>query len=118
MLGLAGVALATIALFVNYDGVSSLWARAAGGRQRGVLLRPRRVVVATLIGLGHARLAAALRGWAAPRRGGAAASLHFAGLSSPPGGRSASRATVKAAGFIGLIGGLLVLAAGAIAARR
>jgi CBS domain-containing protein len=117
VLGLAGVALATIALFVTYDGFSSLWSELQEGESAEFFLAPAAAVAAMLAGLvmlgSRPRFAAGLL-----LAAGGAAALGHLGLLVAAWRAIGEVGDVKAAGFIGLLGGLLALAAGAIAARR
>jgi hypothetical protein len=116
VLGLAGAALAALALFVNYDGFSSLWVEMQEGESAEFFLEPAVLVIVALLGLGllgsRARLAGGLLVAA-----GLAGFLHYLGLLIAAWRAIGEVGDVKAAGFIGLLGGLLILAAGALASR-
>ena len=116
VLGLVGVVVAGAALFINYDGFSSLWLEFQEGDSAEFFLEPAVIVIAALMGLGllgsRARLAAGLL-----LGTGLAATLHYVGLLVAAERAIGEVGEVKAAGFIGVLGGLLILAAGALAAR-
>jgi hypothetical protein len=116
VLGLAGAGLAGVALFVNYDGFSSLWSEVGEGESAEFAAEPVVVVAAVLAGL-------ALLG-ARPRAAaglllavGTAASLHYLGVIIAAWRAIGEVGEIRAAGFIGVLGGLLVVAAGAWAQR-
>ena len=116
VLGLAGAAVATVALFVNYDGLSSLWLELQEGESAEFFFEPALIVVVALVGLGllgsRARLAGGLL-----LAAGLAASLHYVGLLVAAAKAIGEEGEVGSAGYIGLLGGLLILAAGALASR-
>ncbi len=116
VLGLVGVMVAGAALFINYDGFSSLWLEFQEGDSAEFFLEPAVIVIAALMGLGllgsRARLAAGLL-----LGTGLAATLHYVGLLVAAERAIGEVGEVKAAGFIGVLGGLLILAAGALAAH-
>jgi hypothetical protein len=111
ILGLAGVALVTVALFQNYDGSSSLWSEVGEGQSAEFFFEPFAIVIASLIGLvglgSRPRFSAQLTYVV-----GVAAALHFLGLLVAAALAIGEPGEVKAAGFIGLIGGVLIAAAG------
>jgi hypothetical protein len=117
VLGIAGAALAAIALFVAYDGYSSLWSELQDGDQAEYFFAPAAAVatmVAGLVVLGsRPRFAAGLLIAA-----GGAAALGYLGLIFAAWQGIGEPGDVKAAGFVGLLGGALALAAGWRAARR
>jgi serine/threonine protein kinase len=112
VLGLAGVALASVALFVNYDGFSSLWSEVPERESAEFFFEPAVAAAAMLVGLlmmgARPRVASGLL----LALGGATA-LHFLGLIVAAWRAIGEIGEVRAAGFIGVLGGLLVLAAGA-----
>jgi hypothetical protein len=116
LLGLAGVALAVAALFVNYDGFSSLWSEVGEGDSAEFFFEPMVGAVAGLAGLVFLgtmpRFAAGLL-----LAVGTALSLHHLGLVVAAWRAIGEVGEVKAAGFLGILGGLLILAAGAYAHR-
>jgi hypothetical protein len=117
VLALVGGALATVALFVNYDGFSSLWSEVPEVDSAEFFLLPAVGVAATLAGIvalqARPRLAAGLL-----LATGLTLALQFAGLLIAAWRAIGEVGEVKSAGLIGLLGGLIVLAAGAYAARR
>jgi serine/threonine protein kinase len=116
VLGLAGAALACVALFVNYDGYSSLWSEVGEGESAEFFFEPMVAVAAMVVGLvmlgTRPRLAAALLGAV-----GTATALHFIGVIIAAWRAIGEVGEVRSAGFIGVIGGLLVVAAAASAYR-
>ena len=116
VLGLAGAAVATVALFVDYDGFSSLWLELQEGESAEFFFEPALIVVVALLGLGllgsRARLAGGLL-----LAAGLAASLHYAGLLVAAAKAIGEEGDVRSAAYVGLLGGLLILAAGALASR-
>jgi hypothetical protein len=116
VLGLAGAAAAAVALFVNYDGFSSLVLELQEGESAEFFFEPAILVIVALIGLGllgsRVRLAGGLL-----LAAGFAATLHYVGLLIAAWRAAGEVGDVRAAPFIGIIGGLLILAAGALAAR-
>jgi hypothetical protein len=116
ILGLAGVALAGVALFVDYDGFSSLYDELVERESAEFFFEPAVVVAAGLAGLlmsgARPRLSAGLL-----LATGTVASLHFVGLLVAAARAIGETGDVRAAGYIGVLGGLLVLAAGVLAAR-
>ncbi len=112
VLGLAGAGLAGVAIFTNYDGFSSLWSEIADGLSAEFAFEPVVLVAAMLLGIG-------LLG-AQPRLGaglllavGMAAVLHYLGVIVAAWRAIGEPGEIRAAGFIGVLGGLLVVAAGA-----
>ena len=117
VLGLAGVVLAGVALFVYYDGFSSLWSELGeGGESAEFVVEPVVVVATMLAGLAllgaRPRVAAGLL-----LAVGTAASLHYAGVIVAAWRAIGEVGEIRSAGFIGVLGGLLVVAAGAWAWR-
>jgi hypothetical protein len=116
VLGLAGAVLAGLAIFVNYDGFSSLWSEVAEGDSAEFALEPVVLVAAVLLGLGllgaQPRLAAGLL-----LAVGAATSLHYLGVLVAAWRAIGEVGETRSAGYIGVLGGLLVVAAGAWAHR-
>jgi hypothetical protein len=117
VLGLAGTALACVALFVNYDGFSSLWIEVGEGESAEFFFEPCLAVIAMLTGVvlvgGRPRFAAGLL-----LAAGAATALHFAGVLVAAWRAIGEVGEVRPAGFIGVAAGLLVLAAGFVLLRR
>ena len=101
-----------MALFVNYDGFSSLWSELGEGESAEFFFEPAVAVVAMLAGL-----VLLGRGRASPpgccSRSALAASLHFLGVLVAAWRAIGEVGEVGSAGFIGVLGGLLVVAAGA-----
>ena len=116
LLGLAGVALACAAIFVNYDGFSSLWAEVQEGESAEFFFEPMALAAAALVGLvvlgTSPRFASGLL-----LAVGMAGALHFLGLIVAAWRAIGEVGDIRAAGFLGVLGGLLVLAAGAYAHR-
>ena len=112
VLGLAGAALAGVAIFTNYDGFSSLWSELADGFSAEFVFEPVGLVAAMLLGVGllgaQPRLAAGLL-----MAAGTVAVLHYLGVIVAAWRAIGEVGEIRAAGFIGLLGGLLVVAAGA-----
>jgi serine/threonine protein kinase len=115
VLGLAGTGLACAALFVNYDGFSSLWLEVQEGESAEFFFEPALAVAAMLVGLvalgARPRLAAGFLVAV-----GMTSALHYLGLIVAAWRGAGEVGDVRAAGFLGLLGALLVLAAGAYAA--
>ena len=111
VLGLAGTTLACVALFVNYDGFSSLWSEVGEGESAEFFFEPMVAVAAMLAGLvlvgARARFACGLL-----LAVGTAAALHYLGLIFAAWRAIGEVGDTGAAGFIGVLGGLLVVAAG------
>ena len=116
VLGLAGAVLAGLALFQHYDGFSSLWSELAEGESAEFVFEPVLAVAAVLAGLvllgARPRLAGGLL-----LAVGTATALHHLGVIVAAWRAIGEVGDVRAAGFIGVLGGLLVLAAGAWALR-
>jgi serine/threonine protein kinase len=112
VLGLAGAGLAAVAIFTSYDGFSSLWSELAEGESAEFVLEPVALVAAALVGLGllgaQPRLAAGLL-----MAVGAVAALHHLGVLVAAWRAIGEVGEIKSAGFIGVLGGLLIVAAGA-----
>ncbi|MEO8690293.1 MAG: serine/threonine-protein kinase [Solirubrobacteraceae bacterium] len=112
VLGLAGAGLAGVAIFTNYDGFSSLWSEIADGLSAEFAFEPVVLVAAMLLGIGllgaQPRLAAGLL-----LAVGTAAVLHYLGVIVAAWRAIGEPGEIRAAGFIGVLGGLLVVAAGA-----
>ena len=106
-----------MALFVNYDGFSSLWDELVEGESAEFFFEPAVAVAAALAGLvllgARPRLAGGLLLAVGTRRDAALPRPARRRLRA----RSARSATSRAAGYIGVLGGLLILAAGALASR-
>jgi serine/threonine protein kinase len=118
LLGLAGTTLAGAALFVRYDGFSSLWSEVAEVESAEFFFEPAVAVALTLVALvvvlgTRPSLASGLL-----MAAGAAVALHFAGVLIAAWRAIGEVGDVRAAGLIGMLGGLLVLAAGAAARRE
>jgi hypothetical protein len=112
VLGLAGAVLAGLALFQHYDGFSSLWSELAEGESAEFVLEPVVLVAVILAGLAllgaRPRVAAGLL-----LAVGTTAVLHYLGVIVAAWRAIGEVGEIRAAGFIGVLGGLLVLAAGA-----
>ena len=118
VLGLAGTALAGAALFTRYDGFSSLWSEVGETESAEFFFEPAVAVMAMLVAL---LVVLALRQELAAGllvALGAATALHFLGVIVAAWRAIGEVGDIRAAGFIGLLGGLLVLAAGASARVR
>jgi hypothetical protein len=117
VLGLIGIALATGALFVHYDGYSSLWSEVPEGGSTEFFFEPAiavAVMFGAVIGLGAwPRFASGLL-----LAAGLATSLHYVGVLIAAWRAIGEPGEVRSAGFIGVVGSLLVLAAGAYATRQ
>jgi hypothetical protein len=117
LLALVGGALATVALFVTYDGFSSLWSEVSEVDSAEFFLLPAAGVAATLAGIvllqNRPRLAAGLL-----LATGLMLALQFVGVLIASWRAIGEVGEVGSAGVIGLLGGVIVLAAGAYAARR
>jgi hypothetical protein len=117
VLALVGGALATVALFVNYDGFSTLWSEVGERDSAEFFLLPAVGVAATLAGIvllqARPRLAAGLL-----LATGLTLSLQYVGVLIAAWRAIGEVGEVGSAGLIGLLGGAIVLAAGAYAARR
>ena len=117
LFGLAGTALLVAALLVNYDGQSSLWSEVGEGESAEFFFLPALAVFTALVGLislgTRPRLAAQLL-----QATGAIVALHFLGVIVAAALAIGERGDVKAAGFLGVIGGVLVVVAGAYAGAR
>jgi caspase domain-containing protein len=109
LLGLAGVSLAFAALFVNYDGGSTLWSEVGERTSAEFFFEPATVVIAMLVGLlalgSRPKFAAGLL-----LAIGGATALHYLGVVFAAWRAVGEVGNVRAAGFIGLLGGLLVAA--------
>jgi hypothetical protein len=116
VLGLAGTVLACAALFVNYDGFSSLWSEVGERESAEFFFEPVVAVAAMLAGVVLVGASPRFARWLLLAVGTATA-LHFAGLLIAAWQAIGEPGAVRAAGFIGVVGGLLVVAAGAYAAR-
>jgi hypothetical protein len=112
VLGFAGIALACVALIVDYDGFSSLWDELQEGESAEFFFEPAVGVVLALGGLtlvgSRPRLATGLL-----LSVGATLALHYLGLIVAAARAIGEVGDVKSAGYIGVLGGLLILAAGA-----
>jgi hypothetical protein len=100
-----------VALFVNYDGYSTLWSEVAEGTSAEFFFEPALLVVAMLVGLvvlgTRPRFASGLL-----LAVGGAAALHYLGLIFAAWRGVGEIGGVRAAGFVGLLGGMLVAADG------
>ena len=108
VLGLAGAVLAGLALFQYYDGFSSLWSELGeGGESAEFVLEPVVLVAAILAGLAllgaRPRVAAGLL-----LAVGTTAALHYLGVIVAAWRAIGEVGDIRAAGFIGMLGGLLV----------
>ena len=116
LLGLAGAVLAGLAIFVNYDGFSSLWSELAERESAEFAFEPVVLATAMLLGLGllggQPRLAAGLL-----LAVGAATSLHYLGVLVAAWRAIGEVGETRSGGYLGVLGGLLVVAAGAWAHR-
>ena len=116
LLGLAGAALAGVAVFTKYDGFSSLWSELAEGESAEFVFEPAVLVVAILLGLGmlggQQRVAAGLL-----LAVGLTTSVHYLGVLVAAWRAIGEVGDIKSAAFFGVLGGLLVVAAGALAHR-
>jgi hypothetical protein len=116
LLALAGAGLAFAALFVNYDGYSSLWSEVGEGTSAEFFFGPAVAVAVIIVGM------VVLGSW--PRFAvallvavGVETALHFLGVIFAAWRAVGEVGDVRAAGFIGLLGGLLAASAGAYASR-
>ena len=116
VLALVGAALASVALFVNYDGFSSLWSEVGERDSAEFFFEPAVAVAAMLAGIvllqARPRFAAGLLVAV-----GFATALHFLGVLVAAARAIGEPGMVGSAGYIGMLGGLIVLAAGAYARR-
>jgi hypothetical protein len=116
VLGLVGTGLACVAIFINYDGFSSLWIELLEVDSAEFFFEPAVAAVTMLAGLlllgARPRLACGLL-----LAVGAATALHFLGLIIAAWRAIGEVGETRAAGFIGVLAGLLVVAAGAWAYR-
>jgi hypothetical protein len=116
ILGLGGVALSLVAMFVAYDGASSLWSEVGEVDSAEFAFEPLvavAVMLAGLISLGtRPRFACALL-----LAAGAAGALHFLGVIIAAWRAIGEVGEIRPGGFIGLVGGLLIVAAGAATYR-
>lgn len=112
LLGLAGASLALAGLFLDYDGQSSLWSEVGERTSAEFFFEPAVAVIAMLVGLvalgSRPKLAAGLL-----LAVGATTALHSLGLIFAAWRAIGEVGDVRAAGFIGLLGGLLIAADGA-----
>lgn len=116
LLGLVGVSLAFAALFLNYDGASSLWSEVGERTSAEFFFEPGVAVLAMLVGLvalgSRPQFAAAFL-----LAVGGVAALHFIGVIVAAWRAIGEVGEIRAAGFIGVLGGLLVAADGAYVHR-
>lgn len=116
LLGLAGGSFAFAALFVNYDGESSLWSEVQERTSAEFFFEPAVAVIVMLVGLvalsSRPKLASGLL-----LAVGAVTALHFLGVIFAAWRAIGEVGEIRAAGFIGLLGGLLVAADGAYVYR-
>jgi serine/threonine protein kinase len=116
VLGLAGVALAVVALIVDYDGFSSLLDELKEGDSAEFFFGPAVAAAAALAGLlllaARPRFAAGLL-----LAVGTALTLHYIGLLVAAWRAIGEVGEVRSAGYVGIVAGLLILAAGAWAHR-
>jgi serine/threonine protein kinase len=112
VLGLAGVGLAVVALIVDYDGFSSLLDELNEGDSAEFFFGPAVGAAAALAGLlllaARPRFAAGLL-----LAVGTALTLHYLGLLVAAWRAIGEVGDVRSAGYIGIVAGLLILAAGA-----
>ena len=116
MLGLAGIGLAVVALIVDYDGFSSLLDELKEGESAEFFFGPAVGAAAALAGLlllaARPRFAAGLL-----LAVGATLTLHYLGLLVAAWRAIGEVGDVRSAAYFGIVGGLLILAAGAWAHR-
>jgi hypothetical protein len=116
VLGLAGIGLAVVAMIVDYDGFSSLLDELKEGESAEFFFGPAVAAAAALAGLllraARPRFAAGLL-----LAVGVALTLHYLGLLVAAWRAIGEVGEVRSAGYIGIVGGLLILAAGAWAHR-
>jgi hypothetical protein len=112
ILGLGGVALAVVALIVDYDGFSSLLDELKEGESAEFFFGPAVAVAAALAGLlllaARPRVAAGLL-----LAVGTALTAHYLGLLVAAWRAIGEVGDVRSAGYIGIVAGLLILFAGA-----
>ena len=112
VLGLAGIGLAVVALLVDYDGFSSLLDELKEGDSAEFFFGPAVAAAAALAGLlllaARPRFAAGLL-----LAVGTALTLHYLGLLVAAWRAIGEVGDVRSAGYFGIVGGLLILAAGA-----
>ncbi len=103
-------------MFTKYDGFSSLWSELAEGESAEFVFEPAVLVVAILLGLGmlggQPRVAAGLL-----LAVGLTTSVHYLGVLVAAWRAIGEVGDIKSAAFFGVLGGLLVVAAGALALR-
>ena len=117
MLGLAGTALAGAAMFVNYDGFSSLWSELPESESAEFFFEPASRSWRCSSGSCCWAPARGSRPGCCSRSAGATA-LHYARPAHRRRGAAIGEAgDIRAAGYIGVVGSLLVTAAAALAAR-
>jgi len=116
LLAIAGAGLAFAALFVNYDGYSSLWTEVGEGTSAEFFFGPAAAVAVIVVGM------VMLGSW--PRLGagllaavGVQTALIFLGVIFAAWRAVGEVGDVRPAGFIGLAGGLFAASAGAYASR-
>jgi hypothetical protein len=116
LLALAGAGFTFAALFVKYDGYSSLWSEVGEGTSAEFFFGPAVAVALIICGMvvlgSWARFAAAVLIAA-----GVETALHFLGVIIAAWRAIGEVGEVRAAGFIGVLGGLLAAWAGAYALR-
>jgi hypothetical protein len=116
VLGLGGVGLAVVALIVDYDGFSSLLDELKEGESAEFFFGPAVAAAAALAGL--LMLAARPRVAAGLLLGvGTALTLHYVGLLVAAWRAIGEVGEVRSAGYVGILAGLLILAAGTWAYR-
>ena len=112
VLGLAGIGLAVVALIVDYDGFSSLLDELKEGESAEFFFGPAVGAAAALAGLlllaARPRFAAGLL-----LAVGATLTLHYLGLLVAAWRAIGEVGDVRSAAYFGIVGGLLILAAGA-----
>jgi hypothetical protein len=116
LLGLGGAGLVFAALFVNYDGLSTLWSEVGEGESAEFFFEP--AVAVALIVVGVVALGSRLRFASGMLiAAGGLTALHFLGLVFAAWRAVGEIGNVQAAGFLGMVGGLLAAAAGGYSYR-
>jgi hypothetical protein len=116
LIGLAGVSLAFAALFLNYDGFSTLWSEVGERTSAEFFFEPAVAVIVMIVGLvvlgSRPKFASGLL-----LAVGAATAFHFLGVIFAAWRAVGEVGSIGEAGFIGLLGGLLVALDGAYVYR-
>ena len=104
---IAGAGLATVALFLPYDGYSSFWTEVQEGSSAEYIFEPAAVVACLTVGLlslsSRRRFAAAVL-----LSAGALAAVHYVGVVIAAWQAIGEEGEVRSAGWVGIAGGLLV----------